>query len=805
MATLFADVRYAMRLLSKAPGFALAVVIVIALGIGANSAIFTLVDKTVIRPLPYRDSDRLAMLWEDFSAFGTPTQRVSPATFLDWRGRNQVFESMGALLGSAMNLSGGGAPEQVLGVAVTSNLIPTLGVSPILGRTFSASEEAPGTREVILSFRLWQRRFGGDRSLVGQIIQMNGEKYTVIGVMPQGFHFPDHQTDYWLPFGLSPQLLNRRNSHFLKVVGRLKRSRDWQQAQADMNALAEQLKKEFPNFYDRIGIKVVPLKEDVLGDRRNIFIILLAAAGCVLMIACANVANLSLARASGRKREIAVRTALGASQMRVVRQILTENLLLSCTGGALGLLFAHWGSAILQKLVPGALSASVELHLDVRIVVFGGLLSVLTGLLFGLAPALQLKRSEIYGVTRSGLGVMSHESGLRDALVVGEVAIALVLLVGAVLLMETLANMRAVDPGFRSAGMLTADIEAPQPRYSDSSKWHRFYGDILAQVKGIPGVKSVGLSSDLPYTSRGNTMFLSIEGKPQRADLGQDALFRLVSADYLQTIGAKLKEGRFLEERDSERSMPVVVINGALARQYWPSESALGHRIDTGTGGGTTRWMTIVGVIADIRERGLDLTTKPAVYVPYSQTEITFFQPSEITVLTTSREPLSLSKELQRAVWSVDAEQPVARITTLDAIVDGELADRSQVLQLLGAFAALALTLAALGIYGVLFYVVSQRTREIGLRMAIGASRWDVVRDILAYSVGLTAYGLAAGIAAAAVTTRLLSRLLYEVSPVDAKAIIIVSILLMLVAMLASYLPTRKAASVDPAIALRQD
>jgi putative ABC transport system permease protein len=805
METLVADIRYALRLLSKAPGFTLAVLIVIALGIGSNSAIFTLLDKTVIRPLPYADSDRLAILWEDFSAFGTPKQRVSPATFLDWRRRNQVFEEMGAWLGSAMNLAGSGAPEQVLGIGVTSNLIPMLGVSPVVGRTFSASEEAPGVREVVLSFRFWQRRYGGDRGLVGQTILMNGEKYTVIGVMPQGFHFPNRQTDYWVPFGLTPQLLSRRGSHFLKVVGRLKPGRDWQQAQADMTAVARQLRREYASSYDRVGITVIPLKEEVLGNGRNVFMILLAASGCVLLIACANVANLLLARASGRQREIAVRAALGASPMRVVRQILTENVLLSCTGGVLGLLFAHWSTAALQKLVPAGLAASVELHIDIRVLVFIGFLSVLTGVLFGLAPALQLRRSEIYGAARLGSGTMGqHGTGIRDALVVAEVAIALVLLVGAVLLIETLVHMRAVDPGFRSAGILTADIEAPQPKYAGSSKWHNFYGDVLARVRAIPGVKSAGLTSDLPYTSRGNSMSLSIEGRPQPADLGQDALFRLVSAEYLQTIGARLKAGRFIEESDGKRSLPVVVVNEALASQYWPTENALGHRIDTGTGGGTTRWMTIVGVVADIRERGLDLATKPAVYVPFQQTEITFFQPSEIAVIT-NRDPLSLSKELQQAVWSVDAEQPVAKIATLDAIVDGELVDRSQVLELLGTFAGLALALAALGIYGVLFYVVSQRTREIGLRMAIGATPWDVVRDILGYSARLTGLGLATGIAVATVSTRLLSRLLYEVSPVDAKATIAVSALLMLVAMLASYLPTRRAASVDPATALRED
>lgn len=796
------DFRYALRLLSRAPGFTLAVVVVLALGIGANSAIFTVLDRTVIRPLPYADPDRLAMLWEDFSAFGSPKNRVSPGTFFDWRKRNQVFEEIAAYGGPRnMDLAGGGgAPEEVWGPAVTANLIPMLGIRPLLGRTFSADEEGPETKAVVLSYRLWQRRFGGDPNLVGNSILMNGEKYTVIGVMPRGFQYPTRDTELWLPLGLQPQILTRRNSHFLKVLGRLKRGRDIAQAQSDMSAVARQLATEFPVTNDRVGITVVPLKNEILGDSRATFIILLSAAACVLLIACANVGNLLLARASSRQREIAVRTALGAAPARVLRQLLTENLLLALLGGALGLLFAQWSMAVLEKMIPTGLAGVVDLRVDLRVLAFAGAVSILTGLLFGLAPALQLSRMNL-----SGRGAVGHGSGkLRDALVVAEVAIALVLVVGAALLIETLARLRAVNPGFRSEHILTADITVAYPKYADSGKRQRFYSEMLDRVRAIPGVKSAGSTSDLPYTSRGNTMGLMIEGKPAQNGLGQDALFRLVSADYLQTIGAQLKQGRLLGAGDREAANPVVVINETFARQYWPNESPLGRRIDTGTGDGNPLWMTIVGVVGDIRERGLDLTMKPAVYVPFTQTTISFFQPSEIAVLT-SREPLSLSKELQQAVWSVDAEQPVSNIRTMDAIVDDELANRTQVLQLLGVFAALALVLAALGIYGVLSYVVSHRTREIGLRMAIGASQWDIVRAILGYSARLTAIGLTIGVAAAIAATRLLSTLLFGISPLDPRTFVAVSALLAAVAMLASYVPTRRAASVDPLVALREE
>ena len=441
-----------------------------------------------------------------------------------------------------------------------------------------------------------------------------------------------------------------------------------------------------------------------------------------------------------------------------------------------------------------------DLRIDLSALAFTGGVSLLTGLLFGLAPALRFSTGGLAGRGTIGGGAR----WLRDLLVVAEVAIALVLVIGAALLIGTMVRLRAVDPGFRAEGILTADVAVPYPKYADSGKRRQFYSEILRRVRSIPGVKTAGLTSDLPYTSRGNTMGLIIEDRPAQPGLGQDALFRLVSAGYLEAIGARLKEGRFLEEGDRGDTVPAVVVSESLARQYWPGESALGHRIDTGTGDGSRLWMTIVGVVADIRERGLDFGLKPAVYVPFTQTAIGFFLPSEIAVLT-SREPLSLARELRQAVWSVDPEQPVSRIRPMSAIVDDEFATRSQVLAMLAAFAALSLLLAALGIYAVLSYVVSQKTREIGLRMAIGASQWDVVRSIGAYAARLTFIGLCAGVLLAAAGTRLLSTLLYGVSPLDPRTFAAVAAGLALVALLASYIPARRAAAVDPAIALRQE
>lgn len=793
---MLSDLRYALRLLMRAPGFTLAVVLVLALGIGANSAIFSAVDQLVIRPLAYPDSGRLTMLWEDFSAFGVARNRVSPATFLDWRRRSQAYADMAAYAGPATkDLSGNGAPEEVVGQSVTANLLSLLGTPPFLGRTFQPEEEHVDSQVVVLSYRLWQRRFGGDPNLVGRTILMSGTNYTVNGIMPAGFQFPDRQTEFWIPIGMSPPLLARRNSHFLKVVGRIKPGRQAADAQADMSAVARLLARQFPATNARVGITVVPLKDEFLGDTRTAFLVLIGAAGCVLLIACANVGTLLLVRASGRRAEIAVRAALGAGPLRLLRQALTENLLLAAGGGLLGLLLGSWGMAVLNRMVPTGFPA--DLRLDVRMAAFSAAITLCSGLLFGLAPAVGLSRARVAART-----VVAGRSRLRDALVAAELAIALVLVTGAGLLVETLVHLRAVDPGFRADGILTAEINVAFARHQGHNQ--RFYEDVLGHVRSIPGVQSAGLTSDLPYTSRGNTMGLAIEGQPAVGGLGQDVLFRLVSPGYLETEGARIQQGRLLAERDNEDAPPVVVINETLARQYWQGESPVGRRIDTGTGDGKPRWMTIVGVVRDMRERGLDLALKGAVYVPFAQTGITFFQPSEIAVRT-SRDPLSLSKELQQAVWAVNRDQPVSNIRPMSAIVAGEMANRTNVLRLLGGFAGLALALAALGIYGVLSYVVSQRTREIGVRMAIGATRWDIVRAILGYWAALTGSGLAAGVAIALAVTRMLSVLLYGVSPLDARTFVAAPALLAAIALAASLIPARRAAGVDPAIALRQE
>ena len=578
MLSLGPDIRFACRLLRKTPGFSVAVLAVLALGIGANAALFSTLDQTVIRPLPYADPDRLAMVFEDFSAFGTAKARVSPGTFFDWRRRTRTFEGLAALRQSGMNLAESGAPEEVTGAAVTANLLPLLGVQPLAGRVLSVEEEPPGHRVVVLSERLWRRRFNRDPSLVGRSIVMSGEPYTVVGIMPAGFHFPTARTEFWVPIGLRPQMLTARNSHFLHVVGRVRRDAGWNAVRDDMRDVARQLAREYPATNDRVGITVTPLKEEVTRDAGRALLLLFGAAAAVLLIACANVANLLLARGSRRRREIAVRLALGASRGRVVGQLISESLVLSVAGGAAGLIVARWCLQVLTRFVPPALSSSIELHLDARALMFTTVATVATALLFGMAPALQSVSRSLVDNLKANVASGDDRRGvrLRDGLVVAEIAMALVLVVGAALLIDTLVHLRAVDPGFRADHVLTAQIAVPYPKYADAARRQGFYSNLEARVKELPGVTQVGLTSDLPYTSRGNTMSLKIENQATPRGLAQDALFRLVSPDYLQTIGARLRAGRFLDDRDRQSAAPAVVINDALAREVLAGGESVG-------------------------------------------------------------------------------------------------------------------------------------------------------------------------------------------------------------------------------------
>ena len=802
MNTFLTDVRYGLRLLLKTPGFALIAVLALALGIGANTAIFSVVDAAIIRPLPYADPDRLMVVWEDASFAGFPKNTPAPANYVDWKQQNQVFTDMAATRFRATSLTGDGPPQMAIGLGVTANRFSVLGVKPVLGRTFTEAEDQSGQRLVVLSNGLWQSRYGGDPGLVGRSIQMDGANVTVLGIMPRDFNYPRRNAEFWVPINFSAKDWNNRGSHFLMVIARLKPGLSVARARSDMDMIAKRLQERYPNSNKRVGAVVEPLKEQVLGDTRIALMVLLAAAGCVLLIACANVANLLLAKAAAREREMAIRTALGAGRGRLVRQMLTESLLLSLAGGAFGLALARLGIRVLEVLIPVGVPAGSGLAIDSRLLAFNLAVSLLTGILFGLAPALQTTgrgvSEKLKQGGRGGFGV-GHRR-FRDALVVAEVALAMLLLVSASLLIQTVANLRSVEIGFRIDHLLTMTTRLPMPKYADASKRIGYFDAVLAKVRALPGVVSASFTSNLPFTARGNTNGYRVEGKPLGAGDPGDALYREVTDDYLQTMGVRLLTGRFFGNGDRLNSLPVVIINETFRKMYWPNESPLGKRISTAN----NRMETIVGVIADIKERGLDVEMKPAVYLPVAQVPLSWNLPSSLAIRT-AVDPSSLVKPVREAIWSVDRDQPISEVLTMEDIADLQVAKRKQQTMLLGSFAALALILACLGIYGVLSYAVTQRTREIGVRMALGANTGNVMRMVAGQGLGLTGFGLVIGFATALAATRSMSALLYGVKAGDPKTYALVSVVLAAVAIFACFVPANRASRVDPVVALRDE
>jgi len=801
MQTLFADLRYGVRLLIKSPGFTSIAVLALALGIGANTAIFSLVDRVLIRPLPYADADRLVMVWEDASFLSFPRNTPAPANYVDWKSQNQVFTDLAATRGRLASLTGDGNPETILGRGVTANLFDVLGVKPLLGRTFTEQEDRSGERVVLIAYGLWQSRYGGDPGIIGRNILMDGVKTTVIGVMRPEFNFPGRMMQYWEPARFSAFDLNNRGSHYLSVVGRLKPGITVARAQSDMSIIARRLAQQYPNTNKNVGVTVVKLKDEVVGNTGAALIILLAAAACVLLIACSNVANLLLAKAAGRQREMAIRTALGAARGRLVRQMVTESVLLSLAGGALGLVLARVSMRALVSLIP--IGVSMPSGLDSRVLTFNLAISLFTGFLFGLVPAFQITGTQIGSKLKEGGrgGVGCTSRSFRDALVVAEVALALILLVSAGLLLRTLRNLHAIDAGFNSANILTMTTRLPRPKYADPAKRMNYFDAVLAGVRALPGVERAGFTSNLPFTVRGNTAGFRIEGRPFGVGEEPDALYREMTTDYLEAMRVHLLEGRFFGSADRANSLPVVIINETFKKQYWPNESPLGKRINTGD---ESPRQTIVGVVKDVRERGLEIDMKPAVYLPVVQVPLGWNIPAQLAIRT-SMNPLTVAKAAREVIWSVDREQPISEVRTMDDIVDLEVADHKQQTTLLGAFAALALVLASLGIYGVLSYAVTQRTREIGLRMALGANAKDVTRMVVGQGLALTVLGIAIGLAAAFGLTRTMTKLLVGVGAGDPAVFAGVAAILAVVAFVACYIPAFRASRVDPMIALRDE
>ena len=802
ISTLFADLRYGARLLRQSPVFGAIAVIALALGIGANTAIFSTVDTLILRALPYRNPDQVAIVWEDSSFAGFPKNTPAPGNFYELKARNHVFTDMAATRGAIANLAAGGPPEQVLGRRVTHNFFDVLGTPPLLGRTFSEEEDRTNPYLVLISYSLWQRRYAGDPAIVNRAILMSGVKYTVLGVMPPNFVFMNRDVDYWVPVHFTPQEAGDHGSHYLNVVARLKPGVAVERARNEMNAIAIQLQKEFP-ANSRVGAVVMPIRDELLGSRRVALWVLMGAAGCVLLIACANLASMLLARAVARQREMAVRIALGAGRGRLVAQMITEGMLLSLIGGVLGLGVARAGMALLTKLAPQGFGAG-EPRLNAGLLLFTLGLSILTGVLFSLVPALQTARASLNDALRQGgrAGVGGRRASTRDALIVLEVAMALVLLTGAGLMLKTMAKLHAIDIGFRPDHMLTLRTTLPREIYRESARRVAFFDRVVEGVRGLPGVTDAAYGSQLPFQSNGNTQSYRVEGRDFERGEATDALLRCGTNDYLKALRVQLVEGRLPDDHDTATSMPVIVINETLARRWWPHESALGHRITMA--GRVPVWRTIVGVVKDVRERGYEPELKSGVYIPYVQYPDTWAVPESLVVRTTG-DPVALTSTVRRIIAGVDPQQPVVAVRTMEETLDRTVEDRTQQMTLLGAFAGLALLLASIGIYGVLSYLVTQRRREIGVRMALGATSGTVVSMVLRRGLALTGTGLAVGFVAAVLGTRAMKTMLYGVDAIDPATFAGVAGVLCAIAALACWVPAVRAARVDPIVVLRDE
>ncbi len=806
---LIKDIRYGFRMFRKSPSFTFFAVAVLALGIAANSAIFSIADNVLVRPLPYRDSDRLVMVWEDASAYGFPKDTPAPGNFSDWKSRNQVFEDVAALpYGGYFNLTGNGTPEQLEGKKVTANLFSLLGVSPALGRDFRPEDDVPGApRVAILSHGLWRRRFGSDPQIVGKEISLNYQKCTVVGVMTRGVQFPDSKTEIWIPAQFTKELLADHGSHYLSVLARLKPRVSLKTANANLATIAAQLEREHPDSNAKVGAFAVPLREEIAGDVRPAILMLVGAVCFVLLIACANVANLLLSRAAGRRRELAMRLALGATRGRVIQQMLTESILLALFAGAVGLLLSVWGTKFLAALIPAGIAPMMSTGVDGRILLFTLFVSLSTGVLFGIIPAsrvsqFQLMYSLKQGGGQSGVGAGGHR--LRDALVICEVALAIVLLAGAALLIRSLRNLYHLDPGFRADHVLVMRTPLPRPKYEAVARRRAFFDQVLAKVEDLPGVVSAGYTTWVPLTNDGGATGITIEGKPEPAP-GNLLIpnVRIISRDYMPALRMKLIDGRPFETRDANGTLPVGLINQTMARNYWPGENPIGRRFKVGGYNEKSPWITVIGIVGDVHQAGLDVPARAEMYLPYQQQDFGY-EPEYLAVRTTG-DPMALAETVRQQIWSVDKEQSVAGVMPLDDLVDENLASRRMQASLLSGFAGLALLLVTIGIYAVLSFAVTQRTQEIGVRVALGAQPRDVLRMIFSQGLKLFLIGAAIGLAAAFALSRALVHLLFGVSAYDPASFASVTILLAVVALLACYVPARRATRVDPLIALRYE
>lgn len=799
------DLGYALRGFRRSPGFTVTAVLVTSIGVGATTATFSIMDHVLIRPLPFVEPERLVKLWEDQAARGYSRMEVSPPNYRDWKAMSGSFEAMGAVHPFPVNVTGAGEAVRLEGSAVTSDVLPSLGVPPLLGRLFSAADDeagAPGT--LLLSYGLWQARFGGDPGVLGRQLTLEGEPYTVIGVMPPRFGFPRRDTPFWATARFRPDDFEERDNNWLQVVGRLRRGVSIGEARGEMAVVAERLAKSHPKTNENAGVAVISLRDEVSPQQRLLLVALTAAAVCVLLIACANLMNLLLARAMLRRRELSVRTALGAGRERLVRQLLTESLLLAGVGGAVGVGLAASTLPILARLVPTGLPIAETPALDLRMLGLAMLVTMVTGLGFGTLPAIRA----LGGPTADGLregsrsGVGGRRERLRAALVVAEVAASVVLLVSAGLLIRTLWRVQATDPGFRSEGVLTLRTALPTTRYERAVRRGQFYDQVLTAVRALPGVSGAAYSSFLPMAMRGGVWPVLVEGQSQDLPDGPRASLRFVTPGFFETMGIPLRAGRDVSPADADDAPAVAVVSQSFGDKYWPGENPLGRHFTV-----AFRARTIVGVVGNVRVRGLERSSEPQVYLPHLQVadgSLVFYYPKDLAVRTSSP-PELLLPAIRRIVASADPEQPISDVRMLSEIVAADTAPRAVQARVLGAFAAVAALLAAIGIHGLLAFTVSSRAQEFGVRVALGATSRDILGLVFREGALLAAVGGALGLALAQASGRAMGALLVGVSPRDGAVFLAASAVTMVLTLVGTLVPAARAVRIDPLEMIRAE
>ncbi|HEX4632126.1 MAG TPA: ABC transporter permease [Chthoniobacterales bacterium] len=801
------DLRYGLRMLLKNPGFTAIAVLALALGIGANSAIFSVVNGLLLRPLPYKSPEQLVVIWENATHLGFPKNTPSPANFLDWQKQATVFAAMGAFAERTFNLTGVGEPERLEGRRVSANLFDLLGVKPIVGRSFVQDDDKPGTKIALLNESLWKRRFGSDPAVVGRSLALNGESYTVVGVLPNSVRLPafgNWRDQVWVPMAFAADEASQRGNHFLEVIGRMKPGVTLAQARAEMETITARLAQQYPEDNTRISSVVNPLHEEIVGNMKPALLILLGAVAFVLLIACANVANLLLARAAVRHKEIALRLALGADRARLTKQLLVESVMLSLIGAAVGLLFAYAGLQVLTRFIPPDVAHTEMITIDAKVLVFTLIVALVTGLVFGLAPASQAAHFNLNDTLKEGgrdSGAGPRGKRLRSALVIAEVAVSFILLIGAGLLINSFIHLRNLDPGFRADHLLALNVDLSEVKYPDTARRIAFFDEVVRRVEALPGVRSVAVAGNLPFTYNGDSMPIGVEGLPDPPpDQWPDVIWRTIGPNYFSTMGIPLVRGRDFTDQDTLDTTMSVVVSEKTAKHFWPNDDPIGKRLKPGSSAGSSPWRTVIGVVKDVRQNDFAAEPKMQMYFSFRQVKSLV---ANALVVRTAVDPLSLSTSVRNSVWAVDKDQTVANMDSMDHIVAGAVARQRFSMLLLAIFAGVALVLAAVGIYGVMSYSVAQQTREIGIRMALGAQRSDVLRMTIKQGLRLVGLGLVIGLVAAFVLTRVMASLLFGISATDPLTFVTISLVLLAVAMLASYIPSLRAMRVDPMVALR--